>query len=187
MLTSQTMGLRRAGPGDARRIAEIYVETWRSSYPGMLPDRVLTQMSIERQEAGWRNTLQRQHGAETVLAAGTRRDGIVGFGSCGAARCLGDRFAGEVFTLYVLPDHQGQGHGRALLQACFRCLSIGGRGSAIIWVLAANPSRFFYEAMGGAAVAEREEQLFGSKLPEIGYGWPDLAHPTVLRRSCSGN
>ena len=47
--------------------------------------------------------------------------------------------------------------------------------SAIIWVLAANPSRFFYEAMGGKRVGEREEKMWGTKLREIAYGWPDLA------------
>jgi hypothetical protein len=46
--------------------------------------------------------------------------------------------------------------------------------SAVIWVLAANPSRFFYETMGGKRVGEREEDMWGVKLREIAYGWLDL-------------
>jgi hypothetical protein len=36
----------RAGlPEDAEKIAAVFVETWRATYPGMLPDRVLVKMS----------------------------------------------------------------------------------------------------------------------------------------------
>ena len=49
-----------------------------------------------------------------------------------------------------------------------------GFSEAIIWVLSANPSRFFYEAMGGTRVGEREERLWGTVVNEIAYGWSDL-------------
>jgi hypothetical protein len=44
----------------------------------------------------------------------------------------------------------------------------------VIWVLSANPARFFYEAVGGSAVAERREAFAGTLLDETGYAWPDL-------------
>ncbi len=50
-------GIRRADADDAAAIARVYVETWRSAYPGMLPDRVLIGMSVARQQAAWRHTL----------------------------------------------------------------------------------------------------------------------------------
>ena len=53
-------------------------------------------------------------------------------------------------------------------------LSGAGLDSAVIWVLAANPSRYFYEAMGGRREGERVERLWGADLKETGYGWPDL-------------
>ena len=46
--------------------------------------------------------------------------------------------------------------------------------SSIIWVLAGNPSRFFYEVMGGKITEIREETLWGTTLKEISYGWIDL-------------
>jgi hypothetical protein len=62
----------------------------------------------------------------------------------------------------------------------------GGSSSAVIWVLAGNPARFFYERMGGRRVAEREEALWNVVLPEAAYGWDDLkalrARETPLRR-----
>ena len=100
---------------------------------------------------------------------------VVGFASCGPAVSGPAGFAGEVYTLYVLPDWQERGVGRALLGACFAALRSAGLGSALIWVLADNPSRFFYEAMGGTRVGERDETLWGVVLHEAAYGWPDLA------------
>ena len=83
-------------------------------------------------------------------------------------------YDGEVYTLYVLPDHQGAGHGRGLLGALFSALSAAGCRSALVWVLAENPARFFYEAMGGTLIATREEPFHGVVLSECSYGWPDL-------------
>ena len=46
--------------------------------------------------------------------------------------------------------------------------------TAVIWVLADNPARFFYERMGGKRAGERDERLWGALLHEIGYGWSEL-------------
>ena len=48
-------------------------------------------------------------------------------------------------------------------------------GAALVWVLAANPARFFYETLGGRRVAEQQERLWGTQLPEYAYHWPDLS------------
>ena len=53
-------------------------------------------------------------------------------------------------------------------------------GSALIWVLAENPARFFYQAMGGTLIAKREEKLWGVSLHEMAYGLSDLK--TAIRR-----
>jgi hypothetical protein len=45
----------------------------------------------------------------------------------------------------------------------------------MLWVLAQNPSRFFYEAMGSKRNIERTERLWGMDVPQIGYRWGDLA------------
>lgn len=167
--------IRRAGAGDESAIGRIYVETWRSAYPGMLPDRVLIGMSATRQRAAWRHAIAAQRGPEAVLVAEDADHRVVGFASCGRARALGGTYGGEIFTLYVLPDHQGRGYGRGLLRGCLRHLRACGLDSALVWMLAQNPSRFFYQAMDAVRVAERNEPLWGVKLPETAYAWRDLA------------
>ncbi|HWB50711.1 MAG TPA: GNAT family N-acetyltransferase [Stellaceae bacterium] len=97
----------------------------------------------------------------------------VGFGSCGASR--GEPgFTGEVFTLYVAPDWQDQGIGRGLLLAMFRRLVAQNHHSAIIWVLRDNPSRFFYQRLGGKEVRRKLLPFNGAQVAAAGYGWADL-------------
>ena len=164
--------LRPAKPSDARAIARIHVETWRTTYPGILPDRALIDMNIDGKARSWRNMLEQPDTAGSVLVAEAKDDGVtVGFASACRNRHEVLPFAGEVQTLYVLPDWQDQGVGRLLLEGCFGVLRKHGLASAMVWVLADNPARFFYERMGGRRAGERDETLWGATLHEIAYGW----------------
>ncbi len=164
--------LRNAKPSDARAIARIHVETWRTTYPGMLPDRALIDMNIDGKARSWRSMLEHPDAAGSVLVAEESEEGsTIGFASAARNRQGALPFAGEVQTLYVLPDWQNQGIGRVLLEGCFARLRERGLESAVVWVLADNPARFFYERMGGKRAGERDETLWGATLHEIAYGW----------------
>ena len=60
------------------------------------------------------------------------------------------------------------------MAALFESLLAQGHGAAALWVLSGNPSRYFYEAMGGQAAAARKEAFAGVLLDETAYAWPDL-------------
>lgn len=163
--------IRAARPGDARRIARLDVETWRAAYAGILATSFLVGLSAQRREVGWAAVIEREPRDVRVAVDG---DGtIVGFGSCGRNRG-GDGQVGEVFTLYVGPDWQNQGIGRALLLALFERLVAQGCASAIIWVLRDNPGRFFYRRLGGREVRRKSFIVGGKRLEAAGYAWPDL-------------
>ncbi len=179
--------IRRARSDDATAIAKVHVETWRAAYAGIVPDSYLVRMTESGQAFTWRKLLGRKQAEETVLvveAPTPERRGapetsdsshdIVAFGSCGVQRDSTLTYKGEVFTLYVAPDWQAQGIGRQLLGALFRRLYEAGVGNAVIWVLADNPARFFYERMGGQRIAEREQTFAGKALVETAFAWPDL-------------
>lgn len=165
--------LRRAVPGDAPGIAATFVETWRATYPGLVPDRVLVRMSKESQARYWEGVTARRRGDDFVLVAVNARGRVLGFGSAGPDRD-GTAGRGEIHTLYIRPDFQGRGLGRSLLDALLHGLHERGFAAAMLWVLAGNPSRFFYERLGGRRTLERSENLWGAALPQIGYSWPDL-------------
>lgn len=165
--------IRQARIEDAAAIARIEVETWRSTYAGMLPDRVLLNMSERRQVASWTNFLR--YRARDALVA-EHAGAVLGFGNCGAQRDHRQvDFDGEVYTLYVAPDAQGQGLGRRLVLGLFGRLVERGHRSALIWVVRANPSRFFYERLGGRQVMHKPIPIGGQMVDAVAYGWPDLA------------
>ena len=177
--------IRAAVLSDAPAIADIQVETWRDTYAGLIPDRTLLGLSRTSHIESWRRVL-RDTRADTITRVAEGPDSrVVGFGNAGRARPTNLAYDGEVYTLYVLPDHQGAGHGRRLLGALFSALSAAGCRSALVWVLAGNPARFFYEAMGGILVATRDEPFHGVVLSECAYGWPDLRHHVEARTQAS--
>lgn len=170
--------IRAAKRCDTKAIGRIQVDTWRDAYAGLLPDKVLLRMSAEIEGGRWVRVIERK---EAVVVAEDSKAGIVGFGSCGPSRLGALPFEGEVYTLYVAPGFQGKGIGRRLLRSLFVELELAGMKSALIWVLKANQSRFFYEAMGGRHVADRDERLWGSVVAESAYGWNELAVPCSRR------
>jgi GNAT superfamily N-acetyltransferase len=175
--------LRLATPRDVEAIARIHVDAWHATYAGIIPDAYLVSMDMGRQRRMWQQTVRAggQSGGQTggsshhVFVAALASDEVVGFASCGPARrdMLPRRapYDGEVYTLYVALDHQGHSHGKRLLETCFDALRDQDKSAAIVWVLAANPARFFYEAQGGRKVAERIERFAGAELEELGFGW----------------
>jgi ribosomal protein S18 acetylase RimI-like enzyme len=163
--------IRPARPGDAHGIAQLDVETWRATYAGVLSSSYLVGLSARRREVGWRMVILRE--PRDVRVAIDPTGAILGFGSCGPSRSE-RHFPGEVFTLYVAPDQQNQGIGRRLLIALFRRLVASGLDAAIVWVLRDNPSRFFYERLGGHQVSRRAIAVGGSPVVALAYGWRDL-------------
>ena len=166
--------IRKARPADAEAVARIYVESWRDTYPLVLPARLLSSMTVEGQSARWRNAIAIA-AREAVYVAEDDKGKTLGMASMGRARDSGLGYDAEVYTLYVDPLMTGRGVGRALLAGAFAALSERGHLRCVIWAHAGNPARFFYEAMGGKLVAERTTSMMGVPVPEIAFGWTKLA------------
>jgi ribosomal protein S18 acetylase RimI-like enzyme len=180
--------IRRAAKSDAAAIGRVHVETWQSTYAGLLPDKLLAGMSDVRQSAYWSRLLADPGEARGVFVADDEDQGVVGFGSCGPVRDPPEGLdgtevrVGEVYTLYVEPDFQNLGLGRRLLDALFRQLRADGCDTAVLWMLADNPTRFFYEGLGGARVGHRVDTMAGVDVEELAFAWRDLEAPLVRRK-----
>jgi GNAT superfamily N-acetyltransferase len=100
---------------------------------------------------------------------------VVGFLSAGAERGHGPPRRAEVYTLYLLETHQRRGFGAWLMRAAAERLRDLGFTSLMVWVLAGNPARAFYERLGAAPVSARTIRMGGRAIQEVAYAWPDLA------------
>jgi len=166
--------IRRARIDDAAAIAHVHVETWRSTYAGMLPEDMLVRLSSAAHEARWwRRVLGRFRRRHFVYVAEHADDGVVGFISGGPSRDRNLREDGEVYALYLLDEYHGRGIGRALFIKLAARLKRECGPSLLVWVLSSNPSRFFYEAMGGRRIATRDERMGDVAVTETAYGWVD--------------
>ena len=175
--------IRRAKPEDAAAIARVHVESWRSTYAGLLPERLLLKLSNAQHESRWwRHVLGHFRRSHFVYVAEDPRDGVVGFISGGAARDRELDYDGEVYALYLLDEYHDAGIGAALFQRLSaRMLRECGPGM-VVWVLSANPSRYFYERLGGKRIATRRDRMGGAEVEETAYGWVDVTQLVAIGR-----
>lgn len=172
-----SLRIRKAMRADSAAIAKVHVESWRSTYAGLVPDRYLLDLSTDIQTARWQTIIaQARSGECTLVAESPTANGfeVVGFASGGPSRKRGSPARAEVYTLYVLDDFHNLGIGRALLTGLMRDLLARGHRDAFLWVVSENPARFFYQAMGGQLTSRQQEPFAGVTLDEEAYVWPDL-------------
>jgi ribosomal protein S18 acetylase RimI-like enzyme len=152
--------IRPATPDDAEAVARVHVETWRAAYAHALSPEGLASLSVTQ-----RAELHRRSPPVVAEVDGE----IVGFVSVGPG--TDPDTDGELYAIYVLPDHWGSGLGRALMQAGEERLRELGHQHAILWVLEDNPrARRFYEAAGWTLDGTRRPiEIFGQPVPEIRY------------------
>jgi GNAT superfamily N-acetyltransferase len=167
------MLIRRAKPDDAHRIAWVHLESWKTTYPGIIPQSYIDGLKIENGLRNWQERLTQGDGPVVLVAEDEA--GIFGFAAGGAIMHPVDGFDGELGAIYLLATHQKQGAGAALVRRIASDLTERAFRSMAVWVLKANPSRGFYERMGGVQVAEQGIEIGGVTLPEVAYGWKDIS------------
>jgi ribosomal protein S18 acetylase RimI-like enzyme len=166
--------VRSARLADARGIAQVHRESWRTTYAGILPLEVIAREAGRKSEAAWRHVLARESGTAATIVAEIRGQGIVGFSFCGDARAPVEGIEAEIYALYVLQPFQRRGIGRALVGESARHFVRQGLFGFYLWVLKANRARLFYESLGGQVAAEKTERLGGHPFAEVAYCWHDL-------------
>ena len=112
---SEAIRIRPAESGDVSSIARVHVDTWRTAYRGVLPERFLAELSYADRERMWQRVLGEHQERHIAFVADHPADRVVGFAL--AAPSQHPQFAGEVLAIYVLAGHQGRGIGRRLIEA----------------------------------------------------------------------
>jgi ribosomal protein S18 acetylase RimI-like enzyme len=164
--------IRAALPNDAAEIARVHVESWRSSYRGLLADEFLDSLSEAGYADRWRRVIG--DGASRVFVV-EEPDGVVGFASGGRERAGESGYEGELYAIYIVAGSQRKGHGRELVHTMAAALREKGLRDMIVWVLRDNTSaREFYERLGGTYVRSQPITIGPTTLEEVSYGWRSL-------------
>ena len=171
--------IRPAVLEDAEAIAKVHVESWQTAYQGIIDEDFLAALSrkdnsFERRVARWRADLTASAAQSGVYLAETAGE-VVGFVSYGRERDNDPLYQGELYAIYLLQEWRGQGIGRRLWDAAVAAFRDQEINSLLVWVLAANPARRFYECLGGQYVREKEIGIGQQRLREVAYGWLDLS------------
>lgn len=170
------MVIRHARLGDAEGIAMVHIDSWRTTYKGIVPDEVLAKLSYTEREQRWVRILtSAERDNHLIFVAEDENGQIIGFAGGGPEREGDTEYKGELYAIYLLKESQGKGIGRLLTKAVANSLLQAGYGSMLVWVLADNPSRYFYERLGAKQVRVKQIEIGGNNLNGVAYGWPDVA------------
>ena len=173
----RSIRIRPAEPADAEAIARVQAVTWQAAYLGILPHEILAAFGQAQGGAFWSRVLDNAP-SESVLIA-ELEDQILGFVSSGPSREHIPGYDGEFYALYVMPEGQGCGIGKALVAHAARSLVRQRWLGAAVWVLEDNHlGRQFYERLDGQPLGLAKSLAYrGVEYPnirEMAYGWPDL-------------
>jgi len=166
--------IRPATVEDAPGIAAVHVESWRTTYPGIVAQNYLDALSVEGLTAAWDRRLRREDRNFSIVVAESPARALLGFTYGGPLREDQLSFDAELYALYLIRDAQGRGMGKRLVAAWAEHAVETGRRSGVVGVLTANPACRFYERLGARPVKERRHVIGEGSYPAVFYGWDDL-------------
>ena len=168
------MNMRPATVEDAPALAQVHVASWHETYRGLVPDEYLDGLSVEERTERWRSRLSGADPGAFTLVAEDDSGRMVGFATGGPGRQGDPVYTGELYAIYLLQAAQRAGLGRRLVQAVVERLLAMGHRSMLVWTLAANPSRGFYERLGGQPIRSTVINIGGAEVEDVAYGWTDI-------------
>lgn len=167
------MLIRDAKVADAAGIARVNVDTWHSTYQGILPAPQLALVTVPDRLRYAREVISAPN--KGIVVAETENGKLVGFAAYGPERVGNLPFKGELYVIYVLKAFQRKGIGSRLVAAARARMLEMGMHSLMVWALHDNPYQRFYQSLGGTIVYTRTLEIEGFKTLERAYGWWDAS------------
>ncbi|MBQ3077422.1 MAG: GNAT family N-acetyltransferase [Clostridia bacterium] len=168
---SSPVTIRPMTAEDAAPLGEIYVESWRGTYAGLLPAEMLASLSPAAMAEKW--LAYAEEPGHTVLVA---REGaqLLGFGAS-----MPDKEREELVyldSLHVAPAARGKGVGTALIRALAALADQAGcTGMSVSIVRGNDRTRALYTRLGAQHDRFFEDDLYGARSDSERLVWPSLA------------
>ena len=168
--------VRPATGEDARAVAEAHVRAWQVAYRDMIPAAFLAALDVDQRTEQWHRNLTETHlpnGTPSPMNAVAELAGaVVGFTCVGIWRDEPKAAdMGELWAMYVHPDHWGTGAGYALMGTTIDHFNAQSCRGAYLWVLDENEqARRFYERQGWQAESvTKQDPIGGAQITERRY------------------
>jgi len=176
-----SINFRIANILDLSGIVKVKIDTWKTTYRGIISEEYLQSLSYEDKEENWRQRLENPTHRAIIYVAETDYNDIVGFALATLEKCnpiiallQAERFFGELCAIYILKDFQYRKIGTELVKLVVKYFKVNNVNSMITWVLKENPSRRFYEKLRGKVLGEQAIEIGGIKHTEVAYGWENI-------------
>ncbi len=166
------MKIRPARLEDCTSLAQVQVESYRTAYAQFFPPAYLARFNYDAQAEDWRSLIAA--GKDILLVAETDGGAVVGYALGRRNEEKASPFDGELVAMHVARAYHRQGIGRKLLAAVAAGLARRRCRSLMLWVLAENSARAFYEKLGGEPIGEKHYTVEGWDIAEVAYGWRDI-------------
>lgn len=134
------MQIRRAFPKDAKRIREIFVSAYQTSFKGFIPEESLKELTVDEDHIK-RTEAYLEH-VEGYVSVENQR--VIAFAYLLYPKKK-DSF--EINMLYVDPNYQKKGAGSLLLNFLFKEKAKQGFKKAIAWTFKNGISLGFYQKL----------------------------------------
>jgi ribosomal protein S18 acetylase RimI-like enzyme len=168
------MKIREATIEDAEKIAIVHVDSWKTTYEGIISESYLSGLSVENRMKSWIWTFQNLNVHQKIFVAEDNKGNIAGFSTGGRSRNDEFEHDGELYAIYLLKDHQRIGLGKMLFNSVIESLKDNGYTSMMLWVLKDNPSVGFYKLQGGQIIGQKDITIGGESLVELAVGWDNI-------------
>ncbi|SDJ89538.1 GNAT family N-acetyltransferase [Sediminibacillus albus] len=167
--------IRKADLTDAEKIANVHVNSWKTTYSELINEKDMSNITYENRKALWETILKMPQTGQPALVVEKEADGeIIGFVSGGKERTKRFGYDGEIYAIYLLPSYQRQGIGSKMLAAFTEEMVREGYQSMLVWVLTRNPSSNFYAKHGARQIDKEETTIGEGTYQESAYGWKSI-------------
>lgn len=138
--------VRPAVESDAEQVAAAHASALQAAYQAVAPEAHQT-LTMERRRAFWREAIEF---GEPLVQVALQDGSVVGFAGFDRSRDPKSKATtGEIWAMYVLPSHWGQGVGLALWDATREALVEEGCTEVTLWVPLRNERALrFFELAG---------------------------------------
>ena len=164
--------IRKATEKDIKGITKVHVDSWKTTYKGILSDKIIEATTYESREKQWESIFKQSVGNQYKYVAETVDGEIIGFIDGGFERTGKYDCDGELYAIYLLEEYQGYKVGQRLFKSLISEFMKNNIDSVLVWVISNNPSIGFYEKFSPELVDTKFLERLN--VQETAYCWGNM-------------